>query len=554
MVSRVPVVLFWISSLCVSSPPPASGSEPGAVNDPRPPRETHLRQPNYIAVIEGLQRDLPRLLAENRVPGASVALVDDQAVIWAEGFGFTERSGKRRITADTRFSLQSVSKTYTATAFLMAMDQGRLALDEPLKKAVPGFRVHSLEGMADVNEITFRHLLSHWAGLCHEAPVGNNYGDWHCTFDEHVRSISDTWLKCRVGERFRYSNLGYDLVGYALSVRAGKPFPRLMREELFESLEMTASTFDQAEALADPHRARGHVQEHEVPALEVPMLAAGGMYSTARDMAKFLSLHLAGGTAKGRRLISAGALRAMYTPQFPLPGQKAGYGLGVNSRPYHGATLLFHGGGGYGYTTDHRWVPEYKVGVVILTNGDGGDNFVTDLADRALKEMILAKRGALPPDERLPWTQEPVITPRLDELRRLEGSYLVGSQLITFRLEGDRLHLVRGKRAEPLDAHSPTRFSRGLNHYEFLFDDRGRVRLVRNAGDNGVSFLVPNDSPRDPAGPAKPEWARFLGVYHARAYGEDNESAGLLEERPSVLERQVEAEGIPAWPVLHGRR
>ena len=78
--------------------------------------------------------------------------------------------------------------------------------------------------------MTFRHLLSHWAGLCHEAPIGNNYGDWQCTFDEHIRSIPDTWLKCRVGERFRYSNLGYDLIGDALQACAGKPFARLMRK------------------------------------------------------------------------------------------------------------------------------------------------------------------------------------------------------------------------------------------------------------------------------------------------------------------------------------
>ncbi len=478
----------------------------------------------YTPVIEWLQRDVPKLLAENHVPGASVALVDDQTVIWSGGFGFTDRSEKTGITADTRFSLQSVSKTYTATAFVRAMDLGRFTLDEPLKKAVPGFSVHSRRGEAEVDDITFRHLLSHWAGLCHEAPVGNNYGDWHCTFDEHARSISDTWLKCRVGERFRYSNLGYDLVGYALQLRAGKPFPRLMREELLEPLGMSASTFDQAEALADPHRARGHSQGKEVPPLEIPMLAAGGMYSTCGDMAKFIAFQLAGGTVQGRRLISADALRAMSTPQFPLPGQKAGYGLGVNSRPYHGATLLFHGGGGYGYSTDHRWVPEDKVGVVILSNGDGGDNFVADLADRALQEMIRTKRAALPPDEPLPWTQEPVVTLKLEELRRLEGSYLVGAQLTAFRLEGDRLHIVRGKRSEPLDAHSPTRFSRGLNLYQYLFDGQGRVREVQNHGDNGVSFLLPNDSPRDPAGPAKPEWARFLGVYHARVYGQDNET------------------------------
>ena len=494
-----------------------------AASAPRPAGDSQPRQPDYTPVIEWLQREVPKLLVENQVPGASVALVDDQVVIWSGGFGFTDRSGKRRITSDTPFSLQSISKTYTATAFLRATDRGRFALDEPLKEAVPGFSVHSRWGEREVDKVTYRHLLSHWAGLCHEAPVGNNYGDWHCTFDEHVRSISDTWLKCRVGERFRYSNLGYDLVGFALQLRAAKPFPALMREDLFEPLGMTASTFDQAQALGDPHRARGHVQGQEVPPLEVPMLAAGGMYSTVNDMAKFISFHLAGGVSPGRRLISTDVLRAMYTPQYPQPGQKAGYGLGVNSRPYHGATLLFHGGGGYGYSTDQRWVPEYKVGVVILSNGDGGDNFVADLADRALQEIIRAKRGILPPDEPLPWTREPIITPNLEGLRRLEGTYVVGAQSTEFRLEVDHLHIVRGKRTEPLDALSPTRFSRGLNLYEFLFDDRGRVREVQNHGDNGVSFFVPNDSPRDPAGSSKPEWARFLGVYHASAYGRHDE-------------------------------
>ena len=165
-------------------------------------------------------------------------------------------------------------------------------------------------------------------------------------------------------------------------------------------------------------------------------------------------------------------------------------------------------------------MPEYKVGVVTLSNGDGGDDFVADLADRALSDMIRAKLGSLPPDRPLSWTREPVITSSREALRRLEGSYLVGNQLIAFRVEGDRLSIVRGKRVEPLDAHSPTRFSRGLNLYEFLLDDRGRVREIHNHGDNGVSVFLPNDTPDDAQGPAKPEWVRFQGVYQAQAYGQ----------------------------------
>ena len=100
------------------------------------------------------------------------------------------------------------------------------ALDQPLKGAVPGFVVRCRWGETEADRITFRHLLCHQAGLSHEAPVGNNLGDWHCGFDEHVRSISDTWLKCRVGERFRYSNLGFDLVGYALQLLRREAIPK----------------------------------------------------------------------------------------------------------------------------------------------------------------------------------------------------------------------------------------------------------------------------------------------------------------------------------------
>jgi CubicO group peptidase (beta-lactamase class C family) len=476
-------------------------------------------RPEYRAIVSRLQKQMPKLLAEHSVPGAAVALVDDQEIAWVGGFGSTDRTGKRPVTADTLFSLQSITKTYTATAFLIAASQGRITLDEPLKKALPGFTVHSRWGDGEADNISFRHLLSHYAGLCHEAPVGNNYGEWHCPFDEHVRSIGNTWLKCRVGERFRYSNLGFDLVGYALQRRLEKPFPRLMREELFAPLGMTASTLDQTEALADANRARGHVGTSEVPPLEIPMLAAGGMYASARDMAKFVSFHLAGGCVKGRRLVVSEALRAMYTPQFVVAGQTAGYGLGVNARPYHGATLLFHGGGGYGYATDQRWVPEHKVGVVVLTNGEGGDNFVADVADQVLQEMIRAKTGSLALDKPLPGVGETVINPEPEILRPLEGTYIISSQTITFRANAGRLHLIRGKRDQILDAYSPTRFGGAGQTYEFVTDERGKVPEVRNAGDNGVSVFVRNDSLEDAPGRFRSEWDRYVGDYRARAYG-----------------------------------
>src|SRR5262249_4941455 len=139
MIPLVPTVLCCALILGPTGLPPIPGRGTGAVDGSRPTKAAEPRPPDYTSVIAMLERDLPRLMAENQVPGAWAALIDDQAVIWVGGFGFTDRSEKRRITADTPFSLQSVSKTYTATAFVRAMDQGRFALDEPLKKVVPGF-------------------------------------------------------------------------------------------------------------------------------------------------------------------------------------------------------------------------------------------------------------------------------------------------------------------------------------------------------------------------------------------------------------------------------
>jgi CubicO group peptidase (beta-lactamase class C family) len=521
--------LLAMASLPGQSPPAGSGAAPShgslAANKPAPPGDVPAK---YAAVIADLKKDLPARLAEAKVPGAAVALVEDQTVVWQDGFGYTDLRHTQRVRADTLFSLQSVSKTYTATAFVMALDRGKVGLDEPLRAVLPDFRVHSRWPDGGADRITFRHLLSHWAGLCHEAPVGNNYGDWHCTFDEHVGSIRETWLKCRVGERFRYSNLGFDLTGYALQHRLGKPFDRLMREELLGPLGMASSTFTQQEALRSSRLARGHVGGHPVPPLEVPMLAAGGMYSTVADMARFLSFHLAGGVVAGKRLVAEATLRRMYEPQFRVKGQVPGYGLGVGVRPYHGATLLYHGGGGYGYSTDQRWVPEYGLGVVVLTNAEEGDSFVADVADSLLQAMIRAKLGRLPADAPPPWSGGAAVQVDPALLKRLEGTYLVGSQLTTFRVQGDCLHLVRGTRDLALEARGPTEFVGAGQLYRFGVGGDGRPRWVLNLGDGGASWMVLNDTPSDPPGPGRGAWPRHAGRYRARAYGqEDEKSVGM---------------------------
>ena len=268
-------------------------------------------------------------MAEQGIPGLAVALVDRDRALWVEGFGHVDGRGSAPVTADTIFSVQSMSKLFTATAVMQAVAAGRVDLDAPITTYLPEFTVHSAFEKHPERKITLRMLLSHTAGFTHEAPVGNNNDLDPGDFDAHVRSISDTWLRFPVGSGYAYSNLGIDLAGYILERVEGKPFAEVMRDSLLEPLGMDHSTFDRAAIRASADRAVGHVHPYPTPPLAVPMTAAGGLYTSAADLARFLRFELNGGTIDGRVVLDPKWLHEMETVPAPHAGAPAGYALGV---------------------------------------------------------------------------------------------------------------------------------------------------------------------------------------------------------------------------------
>ena len=209
-------------------------------------------------------------MAHEHVPGLALALVDGDRVVWQQGFGSTDSDGGTPVTVDTIFSVQSMSKTFTATAVMQAVQAGRLDLDVPITTYLPGFTVHSAFEPHPERRITLRMLLSHTAGFTHEAPLGNNYEPEPGDFDAHVRSISDTWLRFPVGTGYAYSNLGIDLAGYILEQVSNKPFPVVMHDSLLAPLGMDHSTFDRAEVHATANRAVGHSGDLVPPPVDMP--------------------------------------------------------------------------------------------------------------------------------------------------------------------------------------------------------------------------------------------------------------------------------------------
>jgi CubicO group peptidase (beta-lactamase class C family) len=323
-------------------------------------------------VIAKYRASIPQLMREQGVPGLAVVLVDANRTLWIEGFGHLDGRGSAPATDDTTFSVQSMSKLFTATAVMQAVAAGRLDLDAPITTYLPEFTVHSAFESHPERKITLRMLLSHTAGFTHEAPLGNNNDLDSGSFDAHVRSISDTWLRFPVGSGYAYSNLGIDLAACILERVEEKPFAEVMRDSLLEQLGMDHSTFDRAVINANANRAIGHVHPYPKPPVDVPMTGAGGLYTSAADLARFLHFELNGGSIDGRIVLGPRWLNEMETVQAPRAGAPAGYALGVVRHRWNRwaqtPDLFEHGGGGFGFLTDMWWAPQLGIGVAVLTN------------------------------------------------------------------------------------------------------------------------------------------------------------------------------------------
>jgi CubicO group peptidase (beta-lactamase class C family) len=355
------------------------------------PRPALAADDPVATVVARYREQIPELMIEQRVPGLAVSLVDADQALWVEGFGHLDGPDSAPVTPDTVFSVQSMSKLFTATAVMQAVAGGRLDLDEPITTYLPDFTVHSAFEEHPERRTTLRMLLSHTAGFTHEAPIGNNNELDPADFDAHVRSISDTWLRFPVGTGYAYSNLGIDLAGYILERVEGKPFAQVMRDALLGPLGMDRSTFDREVIRSADDRAVGHVDLYPEPPLDVPMTAAGGLYASATDLGRFLRFQLNDGSIDGRAVLDARWMGEMRTVQGPRTGEPAGWGLGVvrhrwnrlGQRP----DLFDHGGGGFGFLSDLWWSPQVGIGIAILTNSQDhqlqGDLALSILSDLA---------------------------------------------------------------------------------------------------------------------------------------------------------------------------
>ena len=287
---------------------------------PAPTPSVPIVSDDVVSIVEQYRPEILLHMQQENIPGLAIAVVDNQHILWAEGFGYTDQGQKIAVTPNTLFSIQSMSKSFTATAAMFAAQDGLVNLDEPISTYLPDFHVNSIFDEHPQQKITMRMLLSHTAGFVHEAPYGGNFDHPAYSFEKHIASISDTWLKFPVGTRYSYSNLGIDLAGYILQVRSGMPFTQYVEEKVLDPIGMKDSTLDVSEIRANSMRAVGHTPGNPFrPPVDFLLIPSGGVWTTAADMARYLQFHINEGLSMVRACCARTWLKRCTHRQTRLP-------------------------------------------------------------------------------------------------------------------------------------------------------------------------------------------------------------------------------------------
>jgi CubicO group peptidase (beta-lactamase class C family) len=479
-----------------------------------------VRAPELETVLDTeLARRLDALVAEIEeerialhVPGLALAIVRDDELVLARGFGLADIEHGRGVTPETVFAIGSTSKAFTATLVALLAAEGTLGFDDPVAKALPWF-TPPIDGDGPV---TMRDLLSHRTGFARMDVLW--YGG-KASAEQVLRTALGAEPMSAFRQDFHYNNVMFLAAGEACAAVAGAPWTELVRARLLEPLGMKDTSTDVRAAQAGADLALGYQWNEDEQRFEhKPMRAldsiapAGALNSNVLDLSRWVRFLLARGELQGRRLIEAELLAETWKPHNQAaPG--AQYGLGWFLREWNGLPLIEHGGNIDGFAAEVALLPSRNTGVVMLTN----------VSATPLQGTIAPKVFAALFDSSLagaPAAFAP--TSASEDLARFTGTYLAHF----FQFKGARFE-VRARDGKlsldvpgqtvyelgPPDEHGKRPFELIPDQIQVSFDEHEGRAIALTLHQGGFAFECFREGYEPPPEADPAEFQPYLGDY-----------------------------------------
>lgn len=404
MFSRLALLLagaVFLLGGCATPPPAPAGDVRGDYS--------HTRK--YISWL------VDREMAQNEITGISIALIDDQQVIWQQGFGYADLENKIPATPETIYRAGSIAKLFTAAATMQLAEQGKLDIDQPLVAALPEFSIRTR--FPNAAPVTPRNIMCHHSGLPSNFLQGLFVREPD-RFESVVANIRDEYHTFPPNYVFSYSNLGMALLGASIQKVSGEPFDTYMEGHFFQPLGMTQSSF------VPRPIAKAYDRNKEIEVFSMRDMPAANLLSNVVDLSQFVKMQFAEGKAGQLQVLSATSTREMVRIQnkdFPLTfGQYVGLGWMMSGIDVPGGgPVASHGGSLPDSHSMMAILPEHKLGIIVLSNSSSSHVAVSKIATEALRLMLEAKTGMR--HDVAPPVRAAERPPSADELHQFDGNF-----------------------------------------------------------------------------------------------------------------------------------
>ncbi|OJJ20850.1 hypothetical protein BKI52_09720 [marine bacterium AO1-C] len=402
-------------------------------------------QNNIEDLKEKYRKSIAEAMKKYKVVGTSIALVHGDRTIWAEGFGFADKKTQKKTSTDTKFMLGSVTKVFTTTALMKLQEQGKLNINQPLKKYLPNFNIRSRFG--SIRQVTLKNILTHHSGLPSDflrGLMGTQVED----FTKIIDYVNQSTMALPPNLIKAYSNVGFSLLGCAIQDVSKEKYPSYLKKNIFSPLQMNHSGFYQGGrfplGFTQYYDHEGKLAQ-EIAIRDVP---AGAMYSSVNDLTKFLKALYP--NSNTQQILKPSTLNEIFMPQnvsYPLDfGNKQALCWFMSEDPKFGK--IFRHGGDTKYThTIIAVIPSLKIGVAFLSNSEKG-NKIRKVALQLMKEYAtlkgLARQQSISKTPR-DFTKYTIVKKSADQLQQYTGSYANPSiGIFKVKLKNDTLQANLG--------------------------------------------------------------------------------------------------------------